>query len=56
MTWGVFTLFHGVHSAPCTAAGRVLAPHTLEPLCECRPTPERQSDWGQTFWSHHDNH
>lgn len=56
MTWGTFRTEAGIHVAPCTAQGQLLADHLLASVCPCRPTPEWQPGWRQTLWHHHDNH
>ena len=56
MIWGVFKTVEGIHTAPCLSDGQLLVGHDLQPRCECRPTPQRQSDWAHTLWRHHDNH
>lgn len=51
--WGIFHDEEGVkHVAPCDRAWLVLAPHTVQRDCECRPEVDEKA--AVRVWVHND--
>lgn len=58
MKWAVFDIGAEVHTAPCTEEGALLATHTLDGSCECRPRQLLSELYPMCrrarVWLHHD--